>query len=49
MATSIERQRKEYDPNDPLTDEQKQMEEGDRIVITVAIATSAGAIIVLVL
>ncbi|KAF8419846.1 hypothetical protein EV426DRAFT_676120 [Tirmania nivea] len=49
MASLVRRQRKEYDPNDALTEEQKQMAKDDRTIMIAAIGAGSGGILVLVL
>ncbi|RPB22959.1 hypothetical protein L211DRAFT_850366 [Terfezia boudieri ATCC MYA-4762] len=45
----VKRQRKEYDPNDPLTEEQREMKAGDTVVIITAVVSTSGVILVLIL
>jgi len=49
MGRLVGRQRTVYDPNAPLTEEQKAMAEGDRRVIIAAVVATSGVILVLVL
>ena len=49
MYSLVKRQRTIYDPNAPMTEEQKEMEEGDRIAIITGIVSTSGAILVLIL
>ena len=48
MIIPDRRQRTAYDPNAPLTEEQKAMEKGDRIVVISSMVSTSGAIVVLV-
>ncbi|KAF8451662.1 hypothetical protein BGX38DRAFT_475446 [Terfezia claveryi] len=45
----VKRQRKEYDPNDPLTEEQREMKAGDTAIIITAVVSTTGVILVLIL